>query len=175
MSTDNINSTIEYGYRSIRLGIGLLKKKNRTEFEDCAAKSFKVTMISMLIVLAICFFVIIASIIVTFTSNSFNNYSSRRTGTVEGDKVRYVESTMKYVSLEELNINEDDVIQGEKIRLFFDTEDRLMGGESEAKSDIKIYNLLITLGITFVGIIIFIIVVRTTYGKPWRKWLNSLN
>lgn len=174
MRNTNKNLPIARGFRAMRLGRQLLKKPSKTEFEERAAKSFKLSMISTLLVLVILFVITIVSIVSTFTSYSFSNYSSRRTGTVEGDKVRYVQNTMKYVSLEDLDINEDEVMQGEKLRLFFDAEDMLMGGELESKSDTKIYNLLIVLGVSVVSIIIFIIVIRTTYGKAWYQWINSI-
>lgn len=174
MSNFRNNSAILYGYRTIGLGIQLLKKPNKNEFEESAAKAFKLSIVSTLIIVVIFFLIASVSITSTFNSSAVSNYSSRRTGTVEGDKVRYVQNTMKYVSLEELNINEVDVIQGEKIRLFFDTEDRLVGGELESETDAKIYNLLFILGSSVVAIIILSIVIRTTYGKPWYQWLKSL-
>ncbi|GFP74240.1 hypothetical protein [Clostridium fungisolvens] len=164
---------IQRGSRVLRIGMVLLKKPNKTELEEHAAKSFKISIISTLIVVGIIITIIGITIAYTFTS-SFGQYSARRAGTVEGTKVRYVQNTLKYVSLEELGINASSVKQGDEIRLYFDAQDKLIGAEPTANNDSKISRLFIVLGGATAILIIFPLLMRVTYGKPWHQWYKSV-
>jgi hypothetical protein len=63
--------------------------------------------------------------------NSGPAHSTKRGGTVERGKVRYVQNTLKYVTLEDLDIDSNSVEDGDRLELDFDSHDSLMGAELE--------------------------------------------
>lgn len=161
------------GGLALDLGALLLKKPNKTELEFEAAKAYK-TVLRWSCVTIILIFIIIACAIVHAFVSPFEPYSAKRTGTVEGDRVRYVQNDLKYSTLEKLGIDKKLVKQGDELTLYFDRQDNLKGAELETSINSRLYILLGTIvgGITL--LIAFIIIMRHTIGRSWYDWYNNM-
>ena len=160
---DDISKDLELGYE-------LLKKPFKNEFEQRAAKSFKATLIAAVIttLISIALFIIALNFAVPFKGPK---YSARRQGTVEGDKVRYVQNTMKYLTLEELNIDPESVDDGDKIELYFNKGDSLIGAKASKKDDdLNKKYFMIFLGLGILVLILYMIIWPLTFGKPIRQY-----
>lgn len=159
------------GVDVISLGFNLCKKPNKTEFEEQAAIAFKKSMWST-VRYCVFVFILLNFLIVNFIF-SLPSYSARRVGTVEGYSVRYVQDTMKYVSLIDLGLDPSDVEEGEKINLYFDRQDNLITGKLESDSDTEI--MLIVVGIfgsCAVGILRSLML-RKGKCKAWYQYVRE--
>jgi ABC-type transport system involved in cytochrome bd biosynthesis fused ATPase/permease subunit len=165
---------IRSSFKQIRLGVELSHKPDKTEEEQQIVRSFKLTMSSTIaVVLAV--FIVLTVIIFSTIMYTSGTSSATRTGTVEGTKVRYVQGTMKYVSLDELNISETSIKSGDKVKLYFDNYDKLINGKTEVDIDNSLKRMMLIIGGSIVFLIIFRIVMQLTYGRPWFNWLMQMS
>ena len=155
-------------------GIRLLKKEDKTEYEKRAAESFKSSLIGSIFI-AILIFVISSVGISKMYTFPNAGYTVRRVGTVENNMVRYVQGNLKYVSLEELNIDENKAEDKDSVNLYFDRDDNLIGGELESAAEGRamnfVYYLLGSIGLA----VFYIIISRLTFAKPFCIWVNEYN
>lgn len=82
-----------------------------------------------MIICSTLFFIVVVAIVAMFTVfvNSGPAHSTKRGGTVERGKVRYVQNTLKYVTLEDLDIDSNSVEDGDRLELDFDSHDSFDG------------------------------------------------
>lgn len=147
----------------------LKRKPNKSELEKDAIKSYKSSMI-IIWISTILFTIILAFTIVYALISPFEPYSAKRNGTVENGMIRYVQGELKYISLEELNIDKYSVSEGDKVLLYFDVHDNLKGGELELFQNLKFTALFIVILIGIVCLIILSLVLKNTIGKPFSEW-----
>lgn len=161
------------GLRKLLIGRNLTMKPNKTEEEKAAVRSYRAILRIIRIVLLIVTIGAIACTATLFSSiNGGSSYSARRTGTVEGDNVRYVQGTVQYASLSELGIDKSTVTEGDKVDLYFDREDNLTGAQSTENTDAGIFVSIAILILTCIVAIVFTILSRRV-GEDFRQWYND--
>lgn len=153
----------------LALGFELLKKPNKNEFEKKAARSF------LLIICSTLFFigVLMIALIFTVLVKPEPAHSTKRGGTVEGDKVRYVQNTLKYVTLEELDIDLNSVEDGDRLELYFDSHDSLIGAELQKIVQERSRRNGIMFIVSFIVCLVLMLVVPNLVGKPWRQYFKN--
>lgn len=161
------------GLRKLSIGRNLTIKPNKTEEERAAVRSYKAILRTIRIVLLIVAIGAVACTYTLFSSiNSGASYSARRTGTVEGNNVRYVQGTMQYASLAELGIDKSTVTDGDKVDLYFNREDNLTGAQSTENTNTGVFASIAILIITIIIVIVFALFSRRV-GRDFRQWYRS--
>lgn len=160
--------------RNILIGLQLLRKPDKNEFEKKAARSFILVACSTLFLLGILAIVMIVSLLTTFEPST-PAHSAKRTGTVEGNKVRYVQNTVKYATLEELDIDPDSVEDGDRIELYFNVNDRLIGAESSKDEEGRMVRLLTIYIVSIVVVIVLLLLISKAFGKPMNEYYQYYN
>ncbi len=169
------------GYSSIRLGFWLNKQPNKTAEEDIAAKAFLkvfwgafcLTMLSIVILFFFTWYVLDRSSI-----EYQGGYSDSRVGRVENGQIRYIKNELYYVDPEEIGLSGDNLLDGTKIKLYFDENGQVIAGYNFAKMNQEIESRVITMLIVVVIIIVLLVsyhvVARKTFGKYWYQWLHFI-
>lgn len=162
------------GLRVILIGFWLVNKPDKNEEETRAARSFLQVFYSTIILTLLNVVFIVSLIIYGFTSGDGDLSAARRTGTVENGRIRYVLGTNQYIEPEDINLQAEDLKEGEKVRLYFDNNDNMIGGEINRDAENRIMLVLIGLFAIIIFFVIFAIVTRATFGKPWHRWYQSV-
>ena len=165
-------------------GVIVCQKKNRNEQEELAAKAFKRLMIAAVIPILV--YIVLAAVwLVPELERSINGgesiYSSyvKRAGHVKDGQVRYVQGENKYVSLERINLSEEDVKDGDELTLFFDSStDELLFGKSTKDLDTLMgisFAKLVGSGIFVVICYIFIATAgKQQYFNDFYLWYEKM-
>jgi hypothetical protein len=174
----NINAAKGAGF--IRLGFWLNKKPNKTPEEKAAAKAFlKVfsgTLGIALMFVAVLF--ILTGYVMSGTKSGYDgDYEESRTGRMENGQVRYIKNELYYIDPETVGLPAG-LPDGTRINLYFDENDAVIAGENADELDAIVESrviLTVAAMVTMVLIlIIFAIVARKTFGKPWYQWLQLI-
>lgn len=111
--------TTRVGFKSLRRGLQLLEKENKTAEETAAAGAFRRIMTGILILVA-AMFTSLCIVLVWF--DPVLNGGSRRYGTVvKSHKVRYVEETNQYAGFGDLGLEGYALEEGDRVILFFNS------------------------------------------------------
>ncbi len=174
----NVNAAKGIGF--IRLGFWLNKKPDKTPEEKAAAKAFmKIFWITLGITLL---FVVLLFILIGYvmsgTELGYDGiYDESRTGRMENGQVRYVKNELYYIDPETIGLPAG-LPDGTHINLYFDENDVVIAGENADEIDAIVENRVIltvaAMGTMIVVLIIFTIVARKTFGKPWYFWVQTL-
>ncbi|MGN0386428.1 MAG: hypothetical protein ACI4EX_11175 [Lachnospiraceae bacterium] len=166
-------NTIANGMSIIFFGIALLRKKNKTEEEKRAAKSFLHFFVMTIIISFLVVVGMAVGVLVSQMNNMGNGFNGvKRDGTVKGDSVRYVQNTLQYVSIKELGLEEDGLEEGDRVVLFFDhVNDNIIGavsGKEYQQNEYKsIWMLLGSMGAGVLILIFWGLAGRYTCGKEF--------
>lgn len=168
------------GFAVIRLGFSLNKKPNKTPREALAARAFLQTFWSTLgIVLA---FTVVLFFLIGYTVNGPSegfqgDYAEARTGRMEDGQVRYVKNELYYISPEEIGLSAD-LPDGTHINLYFDENGNVIAGENADERDQvmerRVVLTVAAMGAMVITLIVFAVVARKTFGKPWFEWLQAV-
>ena len=96
---------------------------------------------------------------------------------MENGQVRYVKNELYYIDPETIGLPAG-LPDGTHINLYFDENDVVIAGENADEIDAIVENRVIltvaAMGTMIVVLIIFTIVARKTFGKPWYFWVQTL-
>lgn len=165
--------TIANGLPVILFGFALMRKKNKTEEEVRAAKSFQWFFTLTCIITGLTAIVLAVAVFVSLAGDMGAGFSSvERYGTVKGDSVRYVQNTMKYIGIEELGLDPADLEEGDRVILFFDSrDDTLISGVSdkayEEDWNRRLLTLLGSMGGSVLILVIWALAARGTVGREF--------
>ena len=165
--------TIANGLPIILFGFALMRKKNKTEEEERAAKSFQCFFSLTCIITGLAAIVLAVAVFVSLAGDTGAGFSSvERYGTVKGDSVRYVQNTMKYIGIEELGLDPAVLEEGDRVILFFDSRDDTLIGAVSDKAYKEDWNrrLLTLLGSVSGSVLILVIwalAARCTVGREF--------
>jgi len=162
----------------IKIGFRLLIKKDKTKEEKKASKSFKK---SFSLLCLITFIWILLFSIVTYAFYPSRGFEgTKRYGVVEGNNVKYVKNTNKYLPLNLLGLDEKKLRDGDSILLFFDANDGSLIKAVPNNEYKKTTNqrFLIIIGTAIAGIITFTVYVtsgRKTVGKDFYEYIDNFS
>lgn len=88
----------------------------------------------------------------------------QRTGIIVGNQVKYVQKTVKYISLESLGIDESDVNEGEPISLYFD-RDGISSVVTKKEETEKSVQLLVILLFLFTSPVVIVFGMKGGSGR----------
>lgn len=163
-----------FGSESIRRGLLLVEKDDKTAEEAAAAGAFQRIMIGMLALLA--GMVVSLCIVMARFDPILSSGSSRYDAVVEGQKVRYGKGTNQYAALEELGLEGLALEEGERILLIFDSET----GEFEKAylqtwydqyTETRVGIIIGTAMLWITFFLIYAVICRITpYGGMWHQY-----
>lgn len=166
----NLSMTFK-GIDMIVKGVRLVKKPYKTEFEERAAKSF-ISFMKRVLTGVFIEFVCILVCVLSMTHYMDSDYV-KRPGVVIGSEVRYTQNEHKFVSLSKLDIEPSSAKEGDKVVLYFNNNDDLIGGKindgSDEKKSIAALIALIASVIIFISIIIPL---TKRVSRDWFEWLD---
>lgn len=165
--------TIANGLPVILFGFALMRKKNKTEEEVLAAKSFQSFFTLTYIITGLAAIVLAVAVFVSLAGDMGVGFSSvEQYGTVKGDSVRYVQNTMKYIGIEELGLDPADLEEGDRVILFFDSRDDTLIGAVSDKAYKEDWNrrLLTLLGSMSGSVLILVIWALAAKGTVGREF-----
>ena len=165
---------IARGAGAIVMGRKLLNKKNKTEFEEKAARAFKRTTIGTIILVAL---MVICTIVVTIVFLPIIGTGVSRMGRVEDGRIRYIQNDIRYVEFEEVGLEEYGLQENDKITLYFDsvTDELVEAYPTEYVEKYQNKGIGIILGnmIAWIVILIFYAIVicrMTPFGSAWTQY-----
>lgn len=167
------------GFGLISLGFRLVKKPDKTELEQKAAKSFLQFFWGIMALIA-CFIVTLCFIFAAFSQIADRKpavaYDEARTGKIESGQIRVVKNTMHYLNPADFGLNPAELCEGDSINVYFDENDNAVAAlraETE-KLDTVLFLLIFDMVFFCVALIVFAVAGRKTFGKPWGEWLRSI-
>lgn len=168
------------GIGIIRLGFWLNKKPNKTAEEASAAKAFLGTFWSTLglVLLFVAILFVLTGYTMAGPSAGFQgDYAESRTGRMEDGQIRYVKNELYYIAPEEIGLPAD-LPDGTHINLYFDENDKVIAGENadelHQETQRRVILTVIAMGAMVMALIVFAVVARKTFGKPWYQWVKTL-
>lgn len=175
----NINAA--KGLSFIQLGFWLNKKQNKTPDEKAAAKAFlKVfwgTLGITLMFIAVLF--ILTGYVMSDTKSGYDgDYEESHAGRMENGQVRYVKNEqLYYIDPETIGLPAG-LPDGTHISLYFDKNDVVIAGANADELDTIVESRLILTVAAMVTmalvLIIYAIVARKTFGKPWFQYVAKI-
>ncbi len=174
------NRNAAKGLGFIRLGFWLNKKPNKTPQEKAAAKAFVKlfwgTLGITLLFVAVLF--ILTGYAMPGADLRYNGiYEESRTGTMENGQVRYVKNELFYLDPKAIGLPAD-LPDGTHVNLYFDENDTVIAAENadelDAIVDSRVILTAAAMATMVLILIIFAIVTRKTFGKPWFQWLQTI-
>lgn len=165
------------GSHVILVGFRLLKKKDKTEEEEAAAQSFKKYFRSICLMTFLFIMAISVTMTVFFPFKGFSG--DKRYGTIEGEKIRYIQNTAQYMSIDAYGLGKYNLKDGDKVTLFFDysTDEIIKAIPTRVHEKIVSKKLYLNLATVILGIIIVIIssiILSNTIGKNFRNYYKNI-
>lgn len=163
--------------RGFRLGSLLLKKQNKTAEEVEIVKSYKIVLRNAVVFTFLCVMIIAFAIVSLFSSAPMNGDVKRYGTVIENNTVRYVQNTMQTITLKDLGINHQAVSEGDRIILFFDHNDRIIGAVPEKAANKDASEKMTVFLTAFIGsvvvLVILTVIMKRTSGRKWYGWIDD--
>lgn len=174
----NINAA--KGLEFIRLGFWLNKKPNKTPDEKAAAKAFLKVLwgtLGITLMFVAVLFILTGYVMSGINSGYDGDHEESHAGRMENGQVRYVKNELYYIDPETIGLPAG-LPDGTHINLYFDKNDVVIAGENADELDTIVESrLILTVAavVTMVLVlIIFAIVARKTFGKPWSQYVAKI-
>ena len=174
----NINAA--KGIGTIRLGFWQNKKPDKTPGEKAAAKAFLKTFwgtlgITLMFVAAL---FILTGYVMSGTKSGYDgDCAESRTGRMENGQVRYVKNELYYVDPETIGLPAG-LPDGTNVNLYFDENGVVLAGENADELNAIVESRVIPTMAAMVAmvlvLIVFAVVAKKTFGKPWFQWLQAI-
>ena len=104
------------------------------------------------------------------------DYEESRTGMMENGQVCYVKNELYYID-PEIGLPAG-LLDGIHINLYFDENDAVIAAENADELDAIVESRVIltaaAMATMVLILIIFVIVTRKTFGKPWYQWFQTI-
>lgn len=171
------------GLGIIALGFALCKKTNKTPQETAAAKAFLQFFFSTLgivLAFAVLLFVLTGYAMAPSSLAFQGAYSESRTGRiVENQQIRYVKNELYYVDCQSVAPWAKDLPIGTHMNLYFDEQGEIVSVSNadaiDKETQHKIYYVLAGMVAMVVVLIVFSIIAKKTFAKPWVAWIQAYN
>jgi len=162
----------------IESGFALIFKKDKSNKEQKAAKSFKKAFLTLFFIMFAWTIVFTAVVVAFYPSRGFNGV--KRYGIVEGESVKYQQKGDKYLSLRLLGLSEKKLKDGDSVLIFFESDDGSLRNAITKNDYQKITGLrfavIIITAIAGIGILsTYTTSTKNNSGKDFFKYLNNLN
>lgn len=168
------------GLSAIQLGFRLRKKPNKTVEEAAASKAFLQTFwstLGLVLLFAALLFLLTGYTMAAPSAGFQGDYAESRTGRIEDGRIRYVKNELYYIAPEEIGLPAD-LPEGTHITLYFDENDKILAGENadaiDGETQRRVILTVVAMGAMALTVIVFAIVARKTFGKPWVRWLQAV-
>ena len=169
------------GWGAINLGFWLNKKPNKTPEETEAAKAFQRTFWGALwitLLFAAILFVLTGYVVSGEDLGYQGSYDESRTGRIENGQIRYVKNELYYIKPEAIGLSAEELPEGTRINLYFDGNGSVVAGENadiiNQQRELRLIFLVAALGGMIAALLLFALVGRKTFGRPWYQWLRSV-
>lgn len=168
------------GINVISLGFKLMKKPNKTSEEEIAAKafikSFRWTVVLVLLSCAV--LAVMTGFAMSATEMEYKGgYAESRTGRMEDGQIRYVKNELYYINPEEYGLS-SNLPDNTHITVYFNENDDVVAcinaDEVNGIREQRMILMAVSLVFCIVVLLAFAVIARTTFGKPWYQWVNSI-
>src|SRR5699024_3419114 len=100
-----------------------------------------------------------------------------RTGRIENGQIRYVKNELYYIDPERVGLSAE-LPEGTQVNLYFDENGNVMAGENadivNQEMESRVILLLVALIGMIVALLLFDLIAKKTFGRPWYQWLQSV-
>lgn len=168
------------GINIISLGFRLRKKPDKTPQEEAAARAFTLTFAwTIVLVIIMC---IVLAVMMGFAMSPTGmeydgKYAASRTGVIDDGRIRYVKNELYYIEPQDYGLP-SDLPDGTHIAVYFDENDNVVACTNQDQADAirqqRVIASMIAMGSFVVVLVIFALIARSTFGKPWYKWVESI-
>ena len=168
------------GASVIGLGFWLNKKPNKTPAEAMAAKAFLKTFwgsLGLTLLFAVVLFILTGYMLAGESLGYQGNYDEARTGRIENGQIRYVKNELYYIDPERVGLSAE-LPEGTHVNLYFDENGNVIAGENadlvNQEMESRVILLLVALIGMIVALLLFALIAKKTFGRPWYQWLQSV-
>ena len=168
------------GINIISLGFRLRKKPDKTPEEEAAARAFILTFawtVALVIIMCIVLAVMTGITMSPVGTEYDGEYEESRTGIIDDGRIRYVKNDLYYIEPQDYGLP-SDLQDGTHIAVYFDENDNVVACINQDTADAirqqRVVALMIAMGGCVAGMVIFAIIARATFGKPWYRWVASI-
>lgn len=151
-----------------------LESYAQTEEQLAAAKAFRRVFVGTV---AITVIFVLGMIAMFVFFNPFPDSGTKRYGTVEANRVNYIQNTERSVSVSSLGLEEYGLSDGDRVVIFFDAKDNIRSAYPkeylDGYTETRLYAILgyTLLGITLLLVYALIICRLTPFGSAWYLYL----
>ena len=100
-----------------------------------------------------------------------------RTGRMEDGQIRYVKNELYYINPEEYGLS-SNLPDNTHITVYFNENDDVVAcinaDEVNGIREQRMILMAVSLVLCIVVLLAFAVIARTTFGKPWYQWMNSI-
>ena len=166
----------EEGLHAMAVYRRLKVKEDKTEEEWKAVKSYQKIMLGLKILIPI--ILAIAFVGVSFMIKYISHEGVERRGTYEQGNIRYVQNEIKYVAPHEIGLGGVDLQEGERVHLYFNRSDQIIGAETEvqyhARERKSIVSMLAAILCPIIILLVYMVVAITSFGEPWYLYYGTI-
>lgn len=168
------------GISALTLGFKLRKKPDKTMAEEAAAKAFLriFRWTTGLTALMCAIIAVTTGYAMSPTGLEYKGaYAEVRTGRMENGQIRYVKNELYYIDPEEYGLS-SHLSDHTHIAVYFDENGNVVAcinaDERNSVTEQRMIVMVSILLLCIVAFLLFALLARKTFGKPWYQWVDSI-